>query len=104
MRIGVVVFSWLPGISKLARSSLLTHQLPSDNPKPVCLTCYKRLPGLTYRCRYCTWPLCSPYCQDENSPHNRECSLFQMHSPRFNIEDYRATCPSYNAIMVLRLL
>jgi hypothetical protein len=22
---------------------------PDNNPKPVCLTCYKRLPGLVYR-------------------------------------------------------
>merc|ERR1711874_424303 len=74
---------------------------PDNNPKPVCLNCYKRIPTLTYRCRHCSWPLCSPYCQDDNGPHRRECSLFQMHSPRFNIDDYRATCPSYNAIMVL---
>jgi len=77
---------------------------PDSNPKPVCLTCYKRIPGLIYRCRYCAWPLCSPHCQDDEGPHARECSLFQIHSPKFNIEDYRATCPSYNAIMVLRLL
>jgi len=77
---------------------------PDNNPKPVCLTCYKRLPGLTYRCRYCSWPLCSPYCQDDKGPHARECSLFQIHSPRFTIENYKVSCPSYNAIMVLRLL
>ena len=61
-------------------------------------------PRLVYRCRHCSWPLCSPHCQQEDGPHARECSLFQMHNPRFVIEDYKATCPSYNAIMVLRVL
>ena len=55
---------------------------PDNNPKPVCLTCYKRLPGLVYRCRHCSWPLCSPFCQQEDGPHARECQLFQKHSPR----------------------
>ena len=59
---------------------------------------------LVYRCRHCSWPLCSPHCQQEDGPHARECSLFQIHNPRFIIEDYKATCPSYNAIMVLRVL
>ena len=61
-------------------------------------------PRLVYRCRHCSWPLCSPHCQQEDGPHARECSLFQIHNPRFVIEDYKATCPSYNAIMVLRIL
>jgi len=77
---------------------------PDNNPKPVCLTCFKRLPGLVYRCRHCSWPLCSPHCQLEDGPHARECSLFQLHNPRLVIEDYKATCPSYNAVMVLRIL
>ena len=55
---------------------------PDNNPKPICLTCYKRLPGLVYRCRYCSWPLCSPFCQQDDGPHARECQLFRIHSPR----------------------
>ena len=94
---------------------------PDNNPKPICLTCYKRLPGLVYRCRHCSWPLCSPFCQRDDGPHARECELFQIHRPRsaaihcisksseqnsfrFDIEDYTKSCPWYNAIMVLRVL
>lgn len=93
----------------IAAGEILFHDVPGavgpdNNPKPVCLTCYKRLPGLIYRCRHCGWPLCSPYCQQDDGPHARECSLFQLHNPRLVIEDYKATCPTYNSIMVLRLL
>jgi len=77
---------------------------PDNNPKPVCLTCYKRLPSLVYRCRHCSWPLCSPFCQQDDGPHARECELFQIHNPRFNIVDFNKSCPWYNAIMVLRIL
>jgi len=77
---------------------------PDNNPRPVCLTCYKRLPFLVYRCRHCSWPLCSPFCQQDDGPHSRECKLFQLNRPRFNIEDYSAPCSWYNSIMVLRIL
>ena len=77
---------------------------PDNNPRPICLTCYKSLPGLVYRCKHCSWPLCSPFCQVEDGPHSRECQLFQEHSPRFNIEDFSKPCTWYNAIMVLRIL
>ena len=56
---------------------------PDINPRPLCLNCYKTLPGLIYRCKHCSLPLCSPFCQIENGPHSRECSLFQEHSPRY---------------------
>jgi len=77
---------------------------PDNNPKPICLTCYKTLPGLVYRCRHCSWPLCSPFCQQDDGPHARECQLFRIHSPRFEIADYNKSCPSYNAIMTIRIL
>ena len=68
---GEVIFTDIPGAVG-----------PDNNPKPICLTCYKRLPGLVYRCRHCSWPLCSPFCQRDDSPHVRECQLFQKYSPR----------------------
>ena len=55
---------------------------PGNNPKPVFLNCYKRLPFWS-RCRHCSWPLCSPFCQKDDGPHARECKLFQIHNPRF---------------------
>ena len=58
---------------------------PDNNPGPICLTCYKRLPGLVYRCRHCGWPLCSPHCQQEDGPHARECSLLAGSCPRYLI-------------------
>ena len=83
----------------ISSGEILSHDTPAavgpdNNPKPVCLTCYKRLPSLVYRCRHCSWPLCSPHCQQEDGPHAREYSLFQIHNPRMVIEDYKATCPS----------
>ena len=39
--------------------------------------------------RYCSWPLCSPYCQVDDGPHARECSLFQIHSPRYKLQNFR---------------
>lgn len=78
---------------------------PDNNPRPVCLVCYTRLRGRTVvPCRGCGWPLCSDQCRDSVAFHARECHLFQIHNTRFNIDDHKATCPSYNAIMVLRLL
>ena len=71
-----------------------------NNPGPICLTCYKRLPGtrvytwlcghvtrdtcagLVYRCRHCGWPLCSPHCQQEDGPHVRECSMLRDTCPK----------------------
>ena len=93
----------------ISSGEILSHDTPAamgpdNNPKPVCLTCYKRLPSLVYHCRHCSWPRCSPHCQQEDGPHARECSLFRIHNPRMVIEDYKATCPSYNAVMVLRIL
>jgi hypothetical protein len=38
IRAGEVIFTDVPGAVG-----------PDNNPKPVCLTCYKRLPGLIYR-------------------------------------------------------
>jgi len=90
---GEIIFTDIPGAVG-----------PDNNPKPICLTCYKSLPGLVYRCRYCTWPLCSPFCQQDDGPHARECQLFRIHSPRFEIEDYKKACPWYNSIMTLRIL
>jgi hypothetical protein len=40
IRAGEVIFTDVPGAVG-----------PDNNPKPVCLTCYKRLPGLIYRYR-----------------------------------------------------
>ena len=78
---------------------------PDSNPKPVCLNCYKRLPMLIYRCRYCGVPLCSPHCQTDDGHHVRECSLFQSSGcPRITVDDFTKPCSWYNAIMVLRLL
>ena len=110
----------------ISAGEILFHDVPGavgpdNNPKPVCLNCYKRLPFLVYRCRHCSWPLCSSFCQQDDGPHARECQLFQIHSPRyqycsevtsltmlncprFDIEDYNKSCPWYNAIMVLRIL
>jgi len=93
----------------ISAGEILFHDVPGavgpdNNPKPVCLNCYKRLPFLVYRCRHCSWPLCSSFCQQDDGPHARECQLFQIHSPRFHIEDYNKPCPWYNAIMVLRIL
>jgi len=36
--------------------------------------------------------------------HARECSMFQQYNTQFDMANYKETCPSYNAIMVLRLL
>ena len=55
---------------------------PEDYSKPICLSCYKRLPPLVYRCRYCSLPLCSPSCQRDDSPHARECQLLRIHGPK----------------------
>ena len=77
---------------------------PDTNPKPVCLNCYKRLAMLVYRCRHCSAPLCSPYCQIEDGHHHRECSLFRQHGPRLQVEDFNKPTAWYNAIMVLRIL
>jgi len=77
---------------------------PDNNTKPVCLNCYKRLPFLVHRCQHCSWPLCSSWCEASGGHHHRECQLFQIHKPRFQIDDFNKVCPWYNAIMVLRIL
>ncbi|CAB4062320.1 SMYD [Lepeophtheirus salmonis] len=77
---------------------------PDNNPKPCCLGCYKRMTGMCqYYCSKCDWPLCSVKCET-GSMHERECSFFQLHKPKFNINDFRRACPSYNSIMTLRAL
>ena len=55
---------------------------PEDNPKPICLSCYKTLPPIVYRCRFCSLPLCSTFCQRDDSPHARECQLLRIHGPK----------------------
>ena len=65
---------------------------PDNNPKPVCLNCYKSLPGLVYRCRHCSFPLCSPFCQQDDGPHARECQLFRQHSPRSELQLFQVFC------------
>lgn len=90
IRAGEVLFTDIPGAVG-----------PDLNPKPCCLSCYKRLEGM-YRCSKCAWPLCNPSCQ--TGLHARECQLFQIHSPKFNIDNYKVKNSMYNAIMVLRVL
>ena len=78
---------------------------PDNNPRPVCLVCCARLVrGHVVTCHTCGWPLCSATCRDNIGPHHRECELFRRHGIKFDINDIKTTCPSYNAIMVLRLL
>ena len=78
---------------------------PDNNPRPVCLVCCARLVrGHVVTCHTCGWPLCSAACRDDTGPHHRECELFRRHGIMFDINDMKTTCPSYNAIMVLRLL
>ena len=82
----------------ISAGEILFHDVPGavgpdNNPKPVCLNCYKRLPFLVYRCRHCSWPLCSSFCQQDDGPHARECQLFQIHSPR-----YQAVCQKSNLV------
>ena len=55
---------------------------PVDKTEPICLTCYKKLPKLVYRCRHCSWPLCSSFCQQDDGPHARECQLFRKNRQR----------------------
>lgn len=101
---GEVIFTDIPGAVG-----------PDLNSKPCCLSCYKKLEGdddqeeeedenddKIYRCSQCSWPLCSPTCED--GPHARECQLFQIHRqhrPNFIIDNNSS---AYNAIMVLRVL
>ena len=78
---------------------------PDNNPRPVCLVCLARLvKGQVVACRGCGWPLCSVACRDEIGLHARECQLFQSSRTQFDLGQCKTTCPSYNAIMVLRLL
>ena len=78
---------------------------PDNNPRPVCLVCLARLVrGRVVACRGCGWPLCSLACRDNIGHHARECRLFQSSHTQFDLEQWKTTCPSYNAIMVLRLL
>jgi len=75
---------------------------PDLNPKHCCVSCYKRLNHL-YRCSHCAWPLCGQECQ--GGLHARECHLFKMHSPKFNVDDLKVKNKgAYNSIMVLRVL
>ena len=72
---GEVIFTDLQG---------LVGPRPAETPHPVCLTCYRRLSRLSYRCQHCGWPLCSYYCsKDNNSLHARECSFFRSHRRRY---------------------
>ena len=78
---------------------------PDNNPRAVCLVCCARLVrGHVVTCRQCGWPLCSDTCRDHIGPHHRECELFRRQGIKFDINDVKTTCPSYNGIMVLRLL
>jgi len=78
---------------------------PDNNPRPVCLVCCARLVrGYVVTCDNCGWPLCSETCRENLGQHVRECSLFKSTDTKFDLNDMKATCPSYNAIMVLRLL
>ena len=78
---------------------------PDNNPRPVCLVCLARLvSGQVVTCRGCGWPLCSVRCRDDIGHHARECQLFQTNGTKFDVTQLKTTCPSYNAIMVLRLL
>ena len=78
---------------------------PDNNPRPVCLVCLARLVrGEVVACRGCGWPLCSVACRDNIGHHARECQLFQASGTQFDLVQCKTTCPSYNAIMVLRLL
>ena len=78
---------------------------PDNNPRPVCLVCLARLVrGRVVPCRGCGWPLCSQQCRDNIDLHSRECGLFQQNRTEFDLTRFKTTCPSYNAIMVLRLL
>ena len=78
---------------------------PDNNPRPVCLVCLARLVrGRLVACRDCGWPLCSEVCRDNIGQHARECQLFQSSKTQFDLDQCKTTCPSYNAIMVLRLL
>ena len=77
---------------------------PDNNTKPICLTCYKSLPGLVYRCRHCSFPLCSPFCQQDDGPHARECQLFRMHSPRLELKVFQIFCSIYFLGLILRII
>ena len=70
IKAGEVIFSDTPGAVG-----------PDGPPFPICLTCYKRLKALVYRCRHCGWPLCGPHCQ-EGEPHVRECQLLAKSCPK----------------------
>ena len=86
-------------------SDLAAATGPDNNPRPVCLVCCARLVrGHVVTCHTCGWPLCSVTCRDNIGPHHRECELFRRHGIEFDINDMKTSCPSYNAIMVLRLL
>ena len=55
---------------------------PDNDSQPICLACHKSLPGLVYKCRNCSWPLCSTFCQQNIGRHERECQLFRMNCAR----------------------
>ena len=72
---GEVIFTDLQGV---------VGPRPAETPHPVCLTCYRRLSRLSYRCQHCGWPLCSYSCgKEDNSLHARECSFFRSHRRRY---------------------
>ena len=73
---------------------------PDNNTEPICLTCYRRLPGLVYRCHHCGVPLCGPKCQQDDGPHARECQLFRSKDIRLVVSCDLGPLNPYRSLLV----
>ncbi|XP_041982350.1 SET domain-containing protein SmydA-8 [Aricia agestis] len=88
---GEVIFSDLPVVVG-----------PKPDTPPLCLGCY--CPVEQTVCSHCSWPICSPAC--EQDPHHQlECEIFQASNVKFqNVEDWTAPATQLDCITPLRLL
>ena len=85
---------------------------PSENSKPVCLGCYRRIRGKkqSVECRGCGYPMCSEECSSEPEHRDNECEAFRENGYRMGsgcISDYSATTednPAYSIISPIRAL
>ncbi|CAH1278442.1 unnamed protein product [Diabrotica balteata] len=75
----------------------------SDSPC-ICLGCYTYLESQNL-CSKCSWPVCSPECENKTVHKDFECEVFSKAKVKFQqVDDPSETCLQYECITPLRVL